>query len=83
MALKRGYAHLEIINTEKDGTVRIEGERIDIIFSWMQLSAKVSEMVKVPLPQLLAECAFLGKDFEELNRHAESCRIDLSRPSPK
>lgn len=36
MAMKHGYTHLEIINTEKDGTVRIEGERIDIIFSWMR-----------------------------------------------
>lgn len=81
--MKHGDAHLEIINTEKGGTLRIEGERIDIIFSRMQLSTKVAEMVKVPLPQLLAECAFLGKDFDELNRHAESYRIDLSRPSHK
>lgn len=83
MAMKHGEANLEIINTEKDGTIRIEGNRIDVIFAWMQLSAKVAEMVKVPLPQLLAQCAFLGKDFEKLNRRAEDCRIDLSRPSPK
>ena len=77
MAMKRGEAHLEIINTEKDGTIRIEGERIDVIFSWMQLSAQVAEVVKVPLPQLLAQCAFIGKDFEKLNRRAEDCRIEF------
>ena len=83
MAMKHGAAHLEIINTERDGTIRIEGNRIDVIFAWMQLSAQVAEVVKVPLPQLLAQCALLGKDFEKLNRHAEDCRIDLSRPSQK
>ena len=81
--MKRGEAHLEIINTVADGTMRIEGNRIDVIFAWMQLSVQVAEVAKVPLPQLLAQCAFLGKDFEELNRHAEGCKIDLSRPSPQ
>lgn len=80
MAMKHGDAHLEIINTEKDGTIRIEGERIDVIFTWMQLSVQVAEVVKVPLPQLLAQCAFLEKDLEKLNQRAESCIIDLSRP---
>ena len=80
MAMKHGDAHLEIINTEKDGTIRIEGNRIDVIFAWMQLSVQVAEVAKVPLPHLLAQCAFLGKDFEVLNRHVEGCKIDLSRP---
>lgn len=81
MAMKHGDAHLEIINTEKDGTIRIKGERIDVIFTWMQLSVQVAKVVKVPLPQLLAQCAFLEKDFEKLNQRAESCSIDLSRPA--
>ena len=45
MALKRGDAHLEISNTEKDGTVRIEGARIYVIFSWMQLTILSSHSV--------------------------------------
>ena len=77
MALKRGDAQLEISNTEKDGTVRIEGARIDVIFSWMQLTTAVANAVKIPLPQLLAECAILGKDFEKLDRLAESFRIEF------
>ena len=77
MALKRGDAHLEISNTEKDGTVRIEGAKIDVIFSWMQLTAAVADTVKIPLPHLLAECAILGKDFEKLDRLAESFRIEF------
>lgn len=76
--LKRGDAHLENINTVADGTIRIEGKRIDVIFAWMQLSAAVATTVHVPLPALLAECAVLGKDFEALNRCTEDYRIDLS-----
>lgn len=72
--LKRGDAHLEIINTSADGTIRIEGKRIDVIFAWMQLSAAVATTVHVPLPALLAECAVLGKDFEALNRCTEDYR---------
>lgn len=78
--LKHGNAHLEIINTSADGTIRIEGKRIDVIFAWMQLSAAVATEVHVPLPALLAKCAAMRKAFEELNRHTEDCRIDLSRP---
>lgn len=76
--LKRGDAHLEIVNTAIDGTICIEGKRIDIIFSWMQLSAAVAAEVHVPLPALLAQCATMGKAFEDLNRRTENCRIDLS-----
>lgn len=76
--LKHGNAHLEIINTSADGTIRIEGKRIDVIFAWMQLSAAIATTVHVPLPALLAECATPGKGFEELNRLTEDCRIDLS-----
>lgn len=76
--LKRGDAHLEIINTVADGTIRIEGRGVDVIFAWMQLSAAVATEAPVPLHALLAKCAAMGKAFEELNRHTEDCRIDLS-----
>lgn len=76
--LKRGDAHLEIISTAADGTIRIEGETADVIFAWMQLSAAVATTVHIPLPALLAGCAALGKDFEALNRRTEDYRIDLS-----
>lgn len=76
--LKHGDAHLEIINTTVDGTIRIEGKTADVIFAWMQLSAAVATTIHVPLPALLAKCAALGKGFEELNRRTEDCRIDLS-----
>lgn len=79
--LKRGDAHLEIINTTVDGTICIEGRGVDVIFAWMQLSAAVATEVHVPLPALLAKCAAMGKAFEELNRHTEDCRIDLSHPT--
>lgn len=78
--LKRGDAHLEIINTTVDGTIRIEGNTNDVIFAWMQLSAAIATTVHVPLPALLAECAVLGKGFEALNRCTEDYRIDLSHP---
>lgn len=81
--LKRGDAHLEIINTATDGTIRIEGERIDVIFAWMQLSTAIADAVHVPLPALLAQCAVLGPDFEKLNRRAEDCRINLTRPAKR
>lgn len=79
--LKRGDAHLEIINTAADGTICIEGKTADVIFAWMQLSAAVATEIHVPLPALLAKCAAMGKAFEELNRHTEDCRIDLSHPA--
>lgn len=77
---KMGDAHLEIIGTPKGATIRIEGNRPDIIFAWMQLTASIAESVHVPLPMLLAQCAALGPEFEKLNRATEDCRIDLSRP---
>lgn len=36
--MKHVEAHLEIINTPQNGNVRIEGNRIDVIFSWMHLA---------------------------------------------
>ena len=75
-----GLPSLEIINTPQNGNVRIEGNRIDVIFSWMQLTASIAESLHVPLQDLLAQCMILGPEFERLNRAAEDCRIDLSRP---
>ena len=80
MSKKFGNARLEIANSENDGYIRIEGKRQDTIFAWMQLTTAFAQSVGVPLPELLAGCAALGKDFEELNRLSEDCRIDLSRP---
>lgn len=82
---KTGNAHLEIINTPQNGNVRIEGNCIegnciDVIFSWMQLTASIAESLHVPLQDLLTQCMILGPEFERLNRAAEDCRIDLSRP---
>lgn len=73
-------ARLEIVNSENGGYIRIEGERHDTVFAWMQLTTAFAESVGIPLPKLLAGCAALGKDFEELNRLSEDCRIDLSHP---
>ena len=47
--MKHVEAHLEIINTPQNGNVRIEGNRIDVIFSWMQLTASIAESLHVPL----------------------------------
>lgn len=81
MAKAFGDAHLEIVNSENDGYIRIEGKRQDTVFAWMQLTTAFAESVGVPLPELLVGCAALGKDFEELNRLSEDCRIDLSHPT--
>ena len=78
--MKHVEAHLEIINTPQNGNVRIEGNRIDVIFSWMQLTASIAESLHIPLQDLLTQCMILGPEFESLNRAAEDCRIDLSRP---
>lgn len=79
--MKRGEAHLEIINTKKDTSIRIQGNKLEVIFAWMQMTVQIAEVVKIPLPQILAECAILGRDFEELNHCAGSCSINLSRPT--
>lgn len=78
--MKHVEAHLEIINTPQNGNVRIEENRIDVIFSWMQLTASIAESLHIPLQDLLTQCMILGPEFERLNRAAEDCRIDLSRP---
>lgn len=78
---KMGDAHLEIIGTPKGATIRIEGDRTDVIFSWMQLTASIAESVHAPLQAMLTQCMILGPEFEKLNRRTEDCRIDLSRPS--
>lgn len=80
MAKKFGNARLEIVNSENDGYIRIEGKRHDTVFAWMQLTTVFAESVGIPLSELLSGCAVLGKDFKELNRLSENCRIDLSRP---
>ena len=56
---KTGNAHLEIINTPQNGNVRIEGNCIDVIFSWMQLTASIAESLHVPLQDLLTQCMIL------------------------
>lgn len=33
--MKHGDAHLEIFNTATDGTIRIEGGQVDVIFAWI------------------------------------------------
>ena len=38
MAKAFGDAHLEIVNSENDGYIRIEGKRQDTVFAWMQLT---------------------------------------------
>ena len=81
MSKKFENARLEIANSENDGYIRIEGKRQDTIFAWMQLTTAFAQSVGVPLLELLAGCAALGKDFEELNRLSEDCRIDLSHPT--
>lgn len=77
---KMGDAHLEIIKTPKGATIRIEGNRPDVVFAWMQLTASIAESVHVPLQTMLTQCRILGPEFEKLNRATEDCRIDLSRP---
>lgn len=71
---------METVNTDAGGRTLVDGETIPVILAWMQLTAVVAEAVKLPLPALLAECAVLGKQVEDLNRHSEECRIDLSHP---
>ena len=81
MSKKFGNARLEIANSENDGYIRIEGKRQDTIFAWMQLTTAFAKSVGIPLSELLAGCAAMSKDFEELNRLSEEYRIDLSHPT--
>lgn len=59
MAKAFGDAHLEIVNSENDGYIRIEGKRQDTVFAWMQLTTAFAESVGVPLsPGYRGSCAY-------------------------
>ena len=71
-------AHLEIISNRASANIRIRGSKTDIIFAWMVLTSRIAEKLKVPVPEMLALCAALRGDVENLNRSAETCEIDMS-----
>lgn len=71
-------AHLEIISNRASANIRIRGSETDIIFAWMVLTSRIAEKLKVPVPEMLALCAALHGDVENLNRSAETCEIDMS-----
>lgn len=69
--MKHVEAHLEIINTPQNGNVRIEGNRIDVIFSWMQLTASIAESLHIPLQDLLTQCMILTLKEDAIGLHAD------------
>lgn len=81
MEKKFGDARLEIVSTEEVESIQIKGTKTDVIFAWMRLTTVVAEDADLPLPVLLAMCASLEKELENLSRQsAGRIRIRLPRP---
>lgn len=71
-------AHLEITTGGLNASIRAKGDTKSLILAWALLTTHVAKKLKVPLPKMLAICAALRGDVEDLRRGAEICEIDLS-----
>ena len=66
-------AHLEITTGGLNASIRAKGDTKSLILAWVLLTTHVSKKLKVPLPKMLAICAALRGDVEDLRRGAEIC----------
>lgn len=71
-------AHLAITTGDTGVYIQVKGDMDGLILAWVLLTTHVSKKLKVPLPKMLAICAALRGDVEDLRRGAEICEIDLS-----
>ena len=61
-------AHLEITTGGLNASIRAKGDTKSRILAWVLLATHVAKKLKVPLPKMLAICAALRGDVEDLRR---------------